>query len=48
LLSFDDPDIAPRLVTFEFDGASAKATGFNGTVARNAFTLAYGRFRRVG
>ena len=48
LLSFDNPDIAPGLVTFEFNGASTKATGFSGSEIPNAFTLGYGNFNRVG
>ncbi len=47
LLSFDNPDVAPGLVTFAFDGVSPRAIGFRGSEIPNAFSLNYGRFKRV-
>jgi CubicO group peptidase (beta-lactamase class C family) len=47
LLTFDNPDIAPGLITFEFSGTSPSATGFNGSKIPNTLTVSYGHFDRV-
>jgi Domain of unknown function (DUF3471) len=47
LLSFDDPDVTPGLLTFAFTGGSTTATGFDGSSAPNAFTINYGHFDRA-
>jgi hypothetical protein len=47
LLTFDNPDVAPGLVTFEFGGATPSATGFNGSKIPNMLTVSYGHFHRV-
>jgi CubicO group peptidase (beta-lactamase class C family) len=46
LLTFGNPDLAPGLLTFFFDG-SASASGIDGSKVPNAFTTNYGHFRRV-
>ncbi len=48
LLTFDNPDIAPGLLTFRFDAAAERANGFVGSKIANAFTMDYGRFERTG
>lgn len=48
LLTFDNPDIAPGLLTFSFDTGGARANGFAGSKIPNAFTMDYGRFERAG
>jgi hypothetical protein len=48
LLTFDNPDIAPGLLTFWFDTGAARARGFAGSKIPNAFTMDYGRFERAG
>jgi hypothetical protein len=47
LLTFDNPDVAPGLVTFEFDGTSPTATGFDGSKIPNTLTVSYGHFQRA-
>ena len=47
LLTFDNPDVAPGLVTFEFGSAAPSATGFNGSKIPNTLTVSYGHFHRV-
>jgi hypothetical protein len=47
LLTFDNPDVAPGLVTFEFGGASPTATGFDGSKIPNMLTVSYGHFQRA-
>jgi hypothetical protein len=47
LLTFDNPDLAPGLITFEFSGTSPSATGFNGSKIPNTLTVSYGHFDRV-
>jgi CubicO group peptidase (beta-lactamase class C family) len=47
LLTFDNPDVAPGLVTFEFDGTSPTATGLDGSKIPNTLTVSYGHFQRA-
>jgi len=47
LLTFDNPDVAPGLVTFEFGGTSSTATGFDGSKIPNTLTVSYGHFQRA-
>jgi CubicO group peptidase (beta-lactamase class C family) len=47
LLTFDNPDVAPGLVTFEFASASSTATGFDGSKIPNTLTVSYGHFQRA-
>jgi CubicO group peptidase (beta-lactamase class C family) len=46
LLTFDNPDVAPGLLTFTFDG-SASASGLDGSKIPNTLTTNYGHFGRV-
>jgi CubicO group peptidase (beta-lactamase class C family) len=46
LLTFDNPDIAPGLLTFRFAGGSAAATGLDGAKIPGAFTVDYNHFER--
>jgi CubicO group peptidase (beta-lactamase class C family) len=48
LLTFDNPDIAPGLLTFSFNAGATRASGFTGSKIPNAFTMDYGRFKRAG
>jgi hypothetical protein len=48
LLTFTNPDIAPGLLTFQFDTSSDRASGIVGSKVANAFTMDYGRFERAG
>jgi CubicO group peptidase (beta-lactamase class C family) len=48
LISFDNPDVAPGLLTFRFDTTADRATGLVGSKIANTFTMAYGRFERAG
>ena len=47
LLTFDNPDVSPGLITFEFDSASMSATGFSGSKIPNTLTVSYGHFQRA-
>ena len=47
LLSFDDPDVTPGLLTFVFTGGSSKAAGFTGSSVPDTLTSNYGRFDRA-
>jgi CubicO group peptidase (beta-lactamase class C family) len=47
LLTFDNPDIAAGLLTFRFDTAGDRASGFVGSKIANAFSMDYGRFERA-
>ncbi len=48
LLTFDNPDVAPGLLTFRFDADGGRARGFAGGKVPNAFSMDYGRFERTG
>jgi hypothetical protein len=47
LLTFDNPDVSPGLLTFEFQNAG-NATAINGNKIPGAFSTNYGNFRRTG
>jgi hypothetical protein len=47
LLTFDNPDVSPGLITFEFGRASTSAMGFSGSKIPNTLTVNYGHFRRA-
>jgi hypothetical protein len=47
LLSFDNPDVAPGLLTFNF-GNSAQAPWLVGSSIPGVFSTHYGRFERIG
>ena len=46
LLLFDDPDDAPGLLTFDFDGSAAAAREINGSKVPGTHMTDYGRFVR--
>jgi CubicO group peptidase (beta-lactamase class C family) len=47
LLTFDNPDVSPGLITFEFGSAATSATGFSGSKIPNTLTVSYGHFQRA-
>ncbi len=47
LLTFENPDIAPGLLTFAFKEGKPRATGFDGSTVPNALTVNYGHFDRA-
>jgi hypothetical protein len=47
LLTFENPDIAPGLLTFTFKEGEPGATGFDGSTVPNALTVNYGHFDRA-
>jgi CubicO group peptidase (beta-lactamase class C family) len=47
LITFENPDIPPGLLTFAFKEAGSRATGFDGSRVRGAFTTSYGHFDRA-
>lgn len=47
LLTFDNPDIAPGLLTFDVAPGSALATGLDGSRIARSLTTNYGHFDRV-
>ncbi len=47
LLTFENPDVAPGLLTFEFQNA-INASAINGNKIPAAFSVDYGHFRRIG
>ncbi|WP_198399002.1 serine hydrolase [Caballeronia hypogeia] len=46
LIGFDDPDIAPGLLTFQFEKGAFRATSFNGSEVPHFNTVNYGHFDR--
>jgi hypothetical protein len=46
LLTFDNPDIAPGLLTFDFAAGSEIATGLDGSKIPHSLTVDYGHFGR--
>jgi len=47
LITFENPDIPPGLLTFAFKEGDPHATGFAGSRVPNAFTTDYGHFDRA-
>ncbi len=47
LLTFDNPDLAPGLLTFDFSAGPAAATGIDGRKLPNTLTVNYGHFNRA-
>jgi CubicO group peptidase (beta-lactamase class C family) len=47
LLTFENPDVPPGLLTFEFQNA-VNANAIDGNKIPGAFSTDYGRFRRIG
>ncbi len=47
LLTSDNPDIEPGLISFAFGDKSASATGFSGSPVPGALSISYGEFQRV-
>lgn len=46
LIKFDDPDIAPGLVTFRFEKGDSRASSFDGSTVPPFNTVNYGHFER--
>jgi hypothetical protein len=46
LLTLDNADVLPGLITFEFGSASTSATGFSGSKIPSTLTVSYGHFQR--
>ncbi len=46
LLTFDNPDLEPGLLTFRFAAGSAASTGLDGAKVSGALTVDYGHFER--
>ncbi len=47
LLTFDNPDVSPGLITFEFGSAAMSATGLSSSKIPNTLTVSYGHFQRT-
>jgi CubicO group peptidase (beta-lactamase class C family) len=47
LLTFDNPDVSPGLLTFAFGSTSSAATGFDGSNIPHTLTVSYGHFQRA-
>ncbi|OAJ54953.1 hypothetical protein A6V36_08970 [Paraburkholderia ginsengiterrae] len=47
LITFENPDVPPGLLTFAFKEGNPRATGFDGSRVPNVYTTSYGHFDRA-